>query len=252
MSESMQGVANGMWIERLSVLLDLGGPVVMILMAMSIIGVTIVLAKLWQFSSLKLSDTRFIEPVLQQLSAGRTRQAQDVLAANRSPVARVMEVAIEGRENRALSDGLVREEVTRIAAGHLENLRGHLRSLEVIGALSPLLGLLGTVLGMIEAFRQLEAAGSRVDPALLSGGIWEALLTTAVGLAVAIPAIAMLHWLERRIERFRHQMEDAVTQVFTRAPTPGSSPVGAFAPGDEDEERLEPAQLRQKRAADAR
>jgi biopolymer transport protein ExbB len=52
-----------------------------------------------------------------------------------------------------------------------------------------LLGLFGTVLGMVEAFRQLELAGSQVDPAVLSGGIWQALLTTAVGLAVAIPAV---------------------------------------------------------------
>ncbi len=57
---------------------------------------------------------------------------------------------------------------------------------------------------MIEAFRQLEAAGNQVNPAILSGGIWEALLTTAVGLAVAIPAVVALNWLERRIERLAH------------------------------------------------
>jgi biopolymer transport protein ExbB len=85
----------------------------------------------------------------------------------------------------------------------------------VIGTLSPLLGLFGTVLGMIEAFRRLEAAGSRVDPSILSGGIWGALLTTAVGLAVAIPTIAALNWLERRVERLAHDMDDAAARVFT-------------------------------------
>src|SRR3546814_3183218 len=73
----------------------------------------------------------------------------------------------------------------------LEGLRGQLGALEVIGSVSPLLGLFGTVLGMIEAFRQLAEAGSQVSPAILSAGIWEALLTTAVGLAVAIPVVVL-------------------------------------------------------------
>ena len=68
---------------------------------------------------------------------------------------------------------------------------------------------------MIDAFRQMEAAGSNVNPAILSGGIWVALLTTAVGLAVAIPAVAMLNWLERIVERAAHTMDDAVTRLFT-------------------------------------
>ncbi len=69
---------------------------------------------------------------------------------------------------------------------------------------------------MIEAFQQLEQAGSQVDPALLSGGIWEALLTTAVGLAVAMPVVAALAWLERTVDRLSQVMESVVTQVFTR------------------------------------
>ncbi len=239
MDEVVGNAANGAWISRLGVLFDLGGPVVMLLMAMSIIGVTIVLLKLWQFASLRLSDTRFVDPALELEAAGRVRQAREMLAANRSPVAHVMDVAIAGKHAPGYSNDLAREETTRIASRHLENLRSHLRGLEVIGALSPLLGLLGTVLGMIEAFRQLEAAGSRVDPALLSGGIWEALLTTAVGLSVAIPAVAMLTWLERRIERFKHVMEDAVTQVFTRTPSADVTPASfAETPPDKNSQAL--------------
>ena len=97
----------------------------------------------------------------------------------------------------------------------LESLRSHLRPLEVIASLAPLLGLLGTVLGMIEAFRDLEQAGSQVDPAVLSGGIWQALLTTAIGLAVAMPVIVALNWLERAIDRCAHEMDSVVTRVFT-------------------------------------
>jgi biopolymer transport protein ExbB len=116
---------------------------------------------------------------------------------------------------RGLEEWPVREEVVRYGSEILERLRSGFRVLELIGSLAPLLGLFGTVLGMIEAFQQLEAAGNQVNPAVLSGGIWQALLTTAIGLAVAIPVVAMLGWLERRIERLAHAMDDTVTRVFT-------------------------------------
>lgn len=241
MPDSMDFVAaaDG-WLTRLGALLELGGPVVLLLMLMSVAALTIILLKLWQFHSLRLSDVRFVDPVISTLVSGNRADALARLEASRNPIARVMETAVEGRADARLSDALQREEVTRVAGRYLEPLRSHLRGLELIGTVSPLLGLLGTVLGMIEAFRQLEQAGSQVDPALLSGGIWEALLTTAVGLAVAIPAVAMLSWLERRIERFRLAMEDAVTQVFTRVP--------AVSAGDAGVDVLRP---KQKRTADA-
>jgi biopolymer transport protein ExbB len=132
----------------------------------------------------------------------------------RNPVAQALARAMRG-QRRGLPEARVREEVIRYGGEVLEALRGWLRPLEVIASLAPLLGLFGTVLGMIEAFRQLEAAGNQVNPAVLSGGIWEALLTTAVGLAVAIPAVALLNWLERRVDRLAHEMDNVVTRIFT-------------------------------------
>ena len=70
------------------------------------------------------------------------------------------------------------------------------------------------MIGMIEAFQQLEAAGNRVDPAILSGGIWEALLTTAVGLAVAIPAIGALNLFENRVDQVRLRLRDATGRML--------------------------------------
>ncbi|MCP1673165.1 biopolymer transport protein ExbB [Natronocella acetinitrilica] len=230
------------FLQRLSVLTELGGPVVMILLAMSVVALAIVLIKSWQFQALRLHRTGFVDGVIERLAAGRADEAAALLADERNPIARVMATAIAERQRRPEHDALVREEVGRVGARYLESLRSQLRSLEVIGALSPLLGLLGTVLGMIEAFRQLEAAGSRVDPALLSGGIWEALLTTAVGLAVAIPAVFALNWLERRVERFRHAMEDSVTRVFTQSADPEPQRLSSAAPA---------AELAARRAGDA-
>ena len=130
------------------------------------------------------------------------------------PPARVLHAAMAGQQLGA-DEALVREEAARVASREFGELRGQLRVLELVGHLSPLLGLLGTVLGMIEAFQALEASGTRADPALLSGGIWEALLTTAVGLIVAVPALVSLAWLEGMHERIMRRTEDVLTRLFT-------------------------------------
>lgn len=202
-------------LSALQGLLNDGGAVVAILLAMSVLALAVVLMKLWQFLRLGLLRTGSIDPALAAWRDGDADTALQALARQANPVAVVLHAAMSGICREA-PEYQVREEATRVAVGYIEQLRGHLRLLEVIATLSPLLGLLGTVLGMIEAFQRLEGAGGgQVDPAVLSGGIWEALLTTAVGLAVAIPATAALSLFERAVERFKHRMEDALTRVFT-------------------------------------
>ena len=196
-------------------LVEAGGPVVAILMAMSVVAMAIILVKLYQFWSVGIGERRFIEPALAEHRRGAPEKALTVLARARNPIARVLETAIRAETRMRAADETVREEVVRVANLYLERLRSYLRALEVIGTLSPLLGLFGTVLGMIAAFQQLEASGNQVNAGLLSRGIWEALLTTAVGLTVAIPTVAAATWLERRIDRLAHDMEDAATKIFT-------------------------------------
>jgi len=191
-----------------------GGPVVLILLAMSVVAVAIVLVKLWQFWRARVGARSSAVEALYLFRYGRPHDALSALRGARDPMAVAVGRAIRGRK-RGLPEAMVREEVLRLGGDMIEDLRSYLRPLEVIASLAPLLGLFGTVLGMIEAFRQLEAAGNQVNPSVLSGGIWEALLTTAVGLAVAIPTVAVLNWLERRVERLAHDMESAVTAVFT-------------------------------------
>jgi biopolymer transport protein ExbB len=191
-----------------------GGPVVAILAVLSVIATAIGILKFWQFASSGLFSDRLERRAAALWREGRPLEALACVQGARNPVAATLGLAIRGKLARELEAVSVREEVARYGADRLEALQSYLRPLEVIGSLAPLLGLFGTVLGMIEAFRQMEAAGSQVDPSVLSGGIWEALLTTAVGLAVAIPAVALLNWLERTIEKARHRMEDAVTLVF--------------------------------------
>ncbi len=191
-----------------------GGPVIAILAILSVISLALILVKYVQFTALRIGDVRFVGPATNHLRAGDPQSAFDLVSRQRSVVARVMEAAVRGKL-MAADETRVREEVTRVAQAKLDGLERGLPLLSLIATVSPLLGLLGTVLGMIDAFQQLEDAGDRVDPAILSGGIWEALLTTAAGLAVAIPSAAFFSWLQRAVDVAAQRMEDAATLVFT-------------------------------------
>jgi len=199
-------------INGLFQLLQLGGPVVAVLVVMSIFGLAMLLLKLWQYASVRVGRRAFIEPALEQWHAGDQAGAIAALAEERNPIADALAVAMRGM--RAGADtAIVREEAARVGSRHLSSLRSYFRPLEVIGSLSPLLGLLGTVMGMITAFQQLASAGSQVDPSVLSNGIWEALLTTAAGLTVAIPTLAAFHWADRSIEQCREKMQDRLSRL---------------------------------------
>ena len=194
--------------------LMLGGFVVWLLIAMSVLALAVVLVKLWQFARAGVGQRKEAAQMVALYRDGRSREALALAADAKGALAALVALAIAGQA-RGLSEAKIREEVLRQGRDVLEELRSGFRILEVIATLAPLLGLFGTVLGMIEAFRALEAAGNQVNPAILSGGIWQALLTTAVGLAVAMPTVALLNWLERRVERLAHAMDSHITQVFT-------------------------------------
>lgn len=204
---------NGFFNEFLSIV-TAGGPVVVLLMALSLVAVTIVIVKLIQFRSARIGETKKAQRAIQFYRDGNTGDALALAGNTRNPVCHLLAVAIRAR-TRNLPENLIREELERQASEVIESLRNWFRPLEVIASLAPLLGLFGTVLGMISAFQELEQAGNKVDPSILSGGIWEALLTTAVGLAVAIPTVVFLNWLERKVDRLAHDMDTIVTQVFT-------------------------------------
>ncbi len=208
-------------LARLLGLLQDGGPILAILLVVSILAATLIALKLLQLVRLRVGARGFIDPAFEDWRAGRVGEALRRLDATANPIAPVLAVAMRGLGRAgAVATKRLREEVLREAAAQQQRLGRHLRGLDAIATLAPLLGLLGTVLGMIEAFRELEAAGGRADPARLAGGIWEALLTTAAGLAIAIPSAAAGHWLESIVEQVRHDTEDAVTRLFT----------GSFAP----------------------
>ncbi|MDO8827116.1 MotA/TolQ/ExbB proton channel family protein [Methylophaga sp.] len=213
----MDIVETSSFLSLLKTLLDIGGPVVWILLGFSVIAVSIVLIKIWQLLLLSPESTTTANKAITLWKQNEPERAIAVLKISK-PLDELLALAMEGLRQREIPVSMLKEELQRVANLRINQLRSYLRPLEVIASLSPLLGLFGTVLGMILAFQQMELAGSQVDPSVLSGGIWQALLTTAVGLAVAIPAVLAHNWLERKTERVAALINDGVTQVFTHAP----------------------------------
>lgn len=203
--------------SRLQPVLDLieaGGVVIIILAVLSVISLMLIAVKLVQYTLQRVGDHRFVEGIWAELRAGHPDEALQIVSRRKGVVARVMETALHAKSIDGESEA-ARQEVERVAKSMLDGLERGLPLLSLVATVSPLLGLLGTVLGMIEAFQQLETAGDTVDPAILSGGIWEALLTTAAGLSVAIPAAAFYTWFQRSVDVAGQHMEDAAVRVFT-------------------------------------
>lgn len=201
-------------IESLLTLLEAGGPVVLILVGLSVIMLATALIKFGQFLRVGVWRRTSAERAVALVRQGRADEAVAVARNGRGEAARIVGAVIGPYRRSDLKASSVREEATRMIDETAERLRSSVRILEVIASLAPLLGLFGTVLGMIDAFQNLESSGSRADPAILSGGIWEALLTTAVGLAVAMPAVVLVNLIDRSIESFVADLDNMVAQIF--------------------------------------
>ena len=197
------------FLQTLGGLFALGGPVIAVLFVMSVLTLTVTLYKIWQFAVSGVGRHRVLSDALQLWDAGDQSAARARLSASRSYLAPLLGDAMQGSERSGIDARLDAEAGVALARRE----RGF-RLLDTIGQIAPLLGLFGTVLGMIVAFRSLQDAGSSVDPSLLAGGIWVALLTTAVGLAVAIPTSMVLAWRESRTARERVFADKALRTVL--------------------------------------
>lgn len=198
-----------------------GGPSIWAIATLSLITLALILWKMWRFALLGAWSKGSAGKAVTIYESGSWNEAQRVVAKRRGIRSKVVFAAIKAVQT--LPEDKAREETARVAKRELAQASKGLRALELIATIAPLLGLLGTVLGMIAAFQALQNAGSRADPAVLAGGIWEALLTTAAGMAVAIPASAFLTWFESLVERIRQDVEDHATRIFVKAEQPSIS-----------------------------
>ena len=197
-------------------LVELGGPVVAILLGVSVIALALILLKFAQFAYLRVGRRRRAEKAYFLWAHGSPAEALSLLDGDRSAVAEVIGVAMRLGTDSSMPKDIIEEETGRVALARLYGLQRGFRALDAIVQVAPLLGLFGTVLGMIEAFQTLQGAGSAVDPSILAGGIWVALLTTAAGLAVAMPVSLILTWFESRVENERVAIETMTTKLMSQ------------------------------------
>lgn len=199
----------------MSHLLITSGPVVWLLIVFSVVSLTVTLLKIWQFWQLRDTAKSSIGEAFSNFKQNKVAQAIVLVNGQRHLRSTLIAQALQLLDSGVLSTEEAKNEILRKARFVLADLAKYLRVLEVIASLAPLLGLLGTVLGMVEAFKAMEAAGSQVNPAILSGGIWMALMTTAMGVAVAIPTSIIHSWFERKIEVQAILIQDDLDKVFT-------------------------------------
>ncbi len=189
-----------------------GGPIVDVLIVMSVIGLTIFLDRLWHFSRMGKIPFKSSQDPEGAFQSWRKERGS-------GPESRLIS-ALEAAQRRGVSDHeAVARRVGNDEVGHMS--RG-MRTLDFIATTAPLVGLLGTITGLIKAFMVIEQAGGRVDASLLAGGIWEAMITTAVGLVVAIATLFMHHRLESLMDRrIRSMKRCAMLFIERHADTQG-------------------------------
>jgi biopolymer transport protein ExbB len=205
--------------EKLTGFVTMGGPAMWAIAALSVLTVAVALWKVLQLLWFGAwSGGAQTDRALVLWARGARAEAVAIVAKRRSLRARLAHAAMLAASDPGLTNEAAQSETLRVARNLLERARSGLRALELFATIGPLLGLFGTVTGMISAFQALQEAGTRADPATLAGGIWEALLTTAAGMAVAIPAQIALAWFDAIIARVRHDMEDCATRVFVPRP----------------------------------
>ena len=195
--------------------LSVGGPVIGLLACLSVGALTVILVKLWQWQRQRPWPRDVTEQALANLEYGERVLAINLLQGQQNYQARLISHTLQLLETGALSIEEVKDESRRLVRSFVAKLDSYVRILEVVASLAPLLGLFGTVLGMIDAFQAMEAAGTQVNSSVLSGGIWKALLTTAAGLAIAVPVSMANSWFERRVEVEATVMLDRLEHIFT-------------------------------------
>lgn len=185
-------------------LIALGGPVVALILALSVIALAVILWKIWQFQMAGVGRHAPLLAALQAQDADQPLRARALADAAPSHLAPLLADALHA------DSAAMRDRLYAMAEDRLSRLESGFRLLDTIAQIAPLLGLFGTVLGMIDAFQAMQGAGQSVDPSVLAGGIWVALMTTAAGLAVAMPVSALLAWLDARMSAERRMAALAI------------------------------------------
>lgn len=175
-----------------------GGPVMIPLLFASVLAIAVSLERLWYLYSTRVDSEDLMDEVRLNLNQGKLMQAVQVAKRSKGQVAALVATAIAYSD---LPPDQLKERMEDVGRVELFKMERRLVMLDAIVTIAPLLGLLGTVTGIIRSFNVMGALEGLHSPQVLSVGIAEALITTAAGLIVAIPALALYHWISGIIDR---------------------------------------------------
>jgi biopolymer transport protein ExbB len=195
---------------KLPVLLSSGGPMLWLLLLVSATAVAVFIERFLHCHRAQINSTQFLNGVRTVLKRNNVVEALSICDATPGPVARLVKTAILNRDH---GRERVRESLEEAGLAEVPRLEEKLNLLATIAQLSPLLGLLGTVLGFIKTFADMQEKGLYAHAGDLSSGIGRAMICAAAGLAVAIPAHAGYNYLVNRVNSIVLDMERAATEI---------------------------------------
>jgi len=190
-----------------------GGPVMWPILLCSIFALAVVIEKFWYLNKIKIDTRQFLDGILDKIKRHEIKEALSVCDNTKSPIANILKSGILKYDRSRLQ---IKEAIEDAALYEVPKLEKNLSVLATLAHISPLLGLLGTVTGMVRCFQTIQAKATSfhpVSPGDLAGGIWEALLTTVLGLAVAIPTFVAYNYLVNRVNNFILELEKASTEL---------------------------------------
>jgi biopolymer transport protein ExbB len=195
-----------------------GGFFMVPLVVLSVMAVYIFVERYLTIKKARKEDSQFMNLIKDFVASGNIHSAQDLCNKTDHPLARMMSKGVM-RIGRPLKDiETAVENVGKIEVGKLEK---NLGTLATIAGAAPMIGFLGTVTGMIRAFYNMSKAGNNIDPGLLSGGIYEAMVTTAAGLVVGIIAYIGYNLLVSMIDKVVHNLEARSVEFLDLLQEPG-------------------------------
>ncbi len=187
-----------------------GGIMMWPLLLCSVVGLGVIVERMIYFFGMRYDRKVFEVELVRILERGDVEKAIEVSKKHRHPVAKVVQAYLENLERKEeVRRGIIMREGTLALAGAEQRIR----VVATVAHVSPFMGLLGTVLGMVAAFATIESLENAVQPSQLAGGIWEALLTTVFGLMIAIPCVIMLQYFHSRVDRMSRNMDAAISQL---------------------------------------
>ena len=189
-----------------------GGPVMIPIILGSIIGLAIVIERFWVFRHMKLDTFEFVQEIFKDLKTNRIKNALELCNKYiRHPLVAVFKIGIERSD---LPLDRLEKILEQAGNNQIQKLEKFLGALVSIISIEPLLGFLGTITGLIRAFMSWEHAGANVTVSVLAAGIYEAMITTAAGLIIAIPFYLCYHYFINRIKITANELTNHCIQLL--------------------------------------